>query len=66
MGHDVPLAILDKALRRMKWEPDLTPEMDRYLAEQARELVAGGQLRAVPDIAKGLNKEFIRKAMAAR
>jgi len=66
MGHDVPLAILDKALRRMKWEPDLTPEMDRYLAEQARELVAGGQLRAVPDIAKGLNKELIRKAMAAR
>src|SRR5712692_9909400 len=66
MGHDVPLAILDKALRRMKWEPELTPEMDRYLAEQARELVAGGQLRAMPDIAKGLNKEFIRKAMAAR
>ena len=54
------------ALRRMRWEPDLTPEMDRYLAEQAKELVAGGQLRTMPDIAKGLTKDLIRKAMAAR
>ncbi len=66
LGHDVPLAILDKALRRMKWEPDLTVEMDRYLAEQAKELVVSGQLKAVPDIAKGLTKDLIRKAMAAR
>jgi NitT/TauT family transport system substrate-binding protein len=66
LGHDVPLAVLDKALRRMRWEPELTPEMDRYLADQARELVAAGQLKAVPDIAKGQNKELIRKAMAAR
>jgi NitT/TauT family transport system substrate-binding protein len=66
LGHEAPLAVIDKALRRMRWEPELTPEMDRYLAEQAKELVAGGQLKAVPDIAKGENKELLRKAMAAR
>jgi len=66
LGHEAPLAVIDKALRRMRWEPELTPDMDRYLAEQAKELVAGGQLKSVPDIAKGENKELLRKAMAAR
>lgn len=66
LGRDVPAAVLDRALRRMKWEPDLTADIDRYLADQARELHAAGQLRAVPDIAKGQTKELIRKAMAAR
>ena len=45
---------------------ELTAEMDRYLLDQAKELVAGGQLRAVPDIAKGENKDLLRKAMAGR
>ena len=66
LGREVPVAVIDKGLRRMRWEPELTPEMDRYLADQAKELVAQGQLRAVPDIAKGQNKELLRKAMAAR
>jgi len=66
LGHEAPLPVIDKALRRMRWEPELTPDMDRYLAEQAKELVAGGQLKSVPDIAKGENKELLRKAMAAR
>ena len=66
MGHDVPVAVLDRALRRMRWEPELTAEMDRYLADQAKELVAGGQLKSVPDIAKGETKDLLRKAMAPR
>lgn len=66
LGHEAPVAVLDRALRRMRWEPELTPEIDRYLTEQAKELVAGGQLKAVPDLAKGANKELLRKAMAAR
>ena len=40
-------------------EPDLTPDMDRYLAEQAKELVAGGQLRAVPDIPKEIGRAHV-------
>ena len=66
LGYEMPVAVLDKALRRLRWEPELTPEIDRYLAEQARDLVAGGQLKAVPDIAKGESKDLLRKAMAKR
>ncbi len=66
LGREVPVAVLDRALRRMRWEPELTPEIDRYLAEQARELVAGGQLKAVPDIVRGQTRELLRKAMAGR
>ena len=66
MGREVPVAILDKALRRMRWDPDLSAELDRYLVDQAKELVAGGQLRSVPDVAKGQNKDLLKKAMAAR
>lgn len=69
MGRDVQVAILDKALRRMKWEPEITPEMDRYLADQAKDLASesgGRRIKTVPDLAKGVNKEPLRKAMAAR
>ncbi len=66
LGHEMPVAVLDRALRRLRWEPELTPELDRYLVEQARELVAGGQVKAVPDIARGVSKDLLRKAMAAR
>jgi ABC-type nitrate/sulfonate/bicarbonate transport system substrate-binding protein len=66
MGREVPVAVLDRALRRMRWEPELTPEIDRYLVDQAKELVAGGQLRAVPDVARGLSRDLLQKAMASR
>lgn len=69
LGRDIPVAVLDKALRRMKWEPDLTAEMDRYLADQAKDLVAGtieGRIKAVPDIAKAVNKELLRRASQGR
>jgi NitT/TauT family transport system substrate-binding protein len=69
LGRDTPVAVLDKALRRMKWEPEITPELQRYLADQAKDLVAGageGRIRAVPDIPKALNTELLRKASAGR
>jgi len=69
LGRDVPVPVLDRALRRMKWEPEITPQMERYLADQAKDLVAGageGRLKAVPDIPKALNQELLRKASLGR
>ncbi|OLC13904.1 MAG: hypothetical protein AUH29_11660 [Candidatus Rokubacteria bacterium 13_1_40CM_69_27] len=69
LGRDVPVAVLDRALRRMRWEPEITPSIEQYLTDQAQDLVAGtieGRIKAVPDLAKGLNKELLRKAMARR
>jgi hypothetical protein len=53
----------------MKWEPEITPSMERYLTDQAKDLVAGtieGRIKAVPDIAKALDKELLRKASQGR
>src|SRR6266705_716594 len=60
LGRDTPVAVLDKALRRMRWEPEISAEIDRYLAEEVRELIATGQVKAAPDLAKGINKELLR------
>ena len=69
LGRDVPVAVLDRALRRMRWEPEITPTIQQYLADQARDMVAGtieGRIKAVPDLGKGLNREPLQKAMARR
>ncbi|HEV8585447.1 MAG TPA: NrtA/SsuA/CpmA family ABC transporter substrate-binding protein [Methylomirabilota bacterium] len=69
LGREVPLPVLDKALRRMKWEPEITPKMDRYLADMAKDMLAatsGDRIRAIPDLAKGVNKDLLKKAMAPR
>ena len=69
LGRDTPVAVLDKALRRMKWEPEITPDLQRYLTDQAKDLVAGageGRIKAVPDIPKALNTELLRTASAGR
>ena len=69
MGRDVSVAILDKALRRMRWEPEIDAQMERYLADQAKDLLTGageGRLKSIPDIAKALNKELLQKAKAGR
>jgi len=69
LGRDTPVAVLDNALRRMKWEPEITPAMERYLTDQAKDLVAGtieGRIKAVPDIAKALDKELLRRASQGR
>lgn len=69
LGREIPTPILLKALGRMRWEPALDATMDKYLADQARELVTstgGDRLKAVPDLAKGVNKELLKKAMAGR
>jgi len=67
LGRSVPVAVLDKTLRRMRWEPEITPEIERYLADQAKDLVAGageGRLKSIPDIAKALNRELLQRAKA--
>jgi NitT/TauT family transport system substrate-binding protein len=69
LGREVPVAVIDKALRRMRWEPDITPAIETYLKDQAKELVAGtieGRIKAVPDLSRSLNRELLAKAKAAR
>jgi len=66
MGREIPVVVLDKALRRLRFEPELNAQIDRYLADEAKDAAAAGQLRAVPDLAKGTNKELLKKAMARR
>jgi len=67
LGRSVPVSVLDKTLRRMRWEPDITPETEKYLADQAKDLMAGageGRLDSIPDIPKALNKALLQKAKA--
>jgi len=69
LGREVPVAVIDKALRRMRWEPDLSPAIERYLSDQAKDLVAGtieGRIKAVPDLPRSLNKDLLAKAKAGR
>ena len=69
LGREVSVAVIDKALQRMKWEPDLTPQMEKYLVDQAKDLLAGageGRINTMPDIAKALNRDLLAKAKAAR
>jgi len=61
--------VIDKALQRMKWEPDLTPQMEKYLVDQAKDLLSGageGRINTMPDIAKALNRDLLARAKATR
>jgi len=69
MGRDVQVAVMDKSLRRMRWEPEIDAQMEKYLVDQAKDLVseAGGRrLKTVPDVARALNRELLQKARAGR
>jgi len=53
----------------MRWEPEITPTMDRYLVDMAKDMLAatsGDRIRAMPDLARGVNKDLLRKATASR
>ena len=69
LGREIPVAVIDKALQRMKWEPDLTPQMEKYLVDQAKDLLSGageGRITTMPDLAKALNRDLLARAKAAR
>jgi len=69
LGRDISVAVIDKALQRMKWEPDLTPQMEKYLVDQAKDLLTGageGRITTMPDVAKALNRDLLARAKAAR
>ena len=66
MGREVPVAVLDKALRRMRWEPEINVTMDRYLVDEVKELLAAGTIKSGPDVTKGINKELLARAMGRR
>jgi ABC-type nitrate/sulfonate/bicarbonate transport system substrate-binding protein len=69
LGREVPVAVIDKALRRMRWEPDISPAIESYLKDQAKDLVAGtieGRIKAIPDLSRSLNRELLAKAKAGR
>src|SRR5438093_8512659 len=67
-GRDVDAAVIEKALRRMRWDPEITKEPEQYPVDQAKDLTTGageGRLKQVPDVAKALNRDLLKKAMAA-
>jgi ABC-type nitrate/sulfonate/bicarbonate transport system substrate-binding protein len=69
LGREVPVAVIDKALRRMRWEPDIAPAIESYLKDQAKDLLAGtieGRIKAIPDLSRSLNRELLAKAKAGR
>lgn len=66
LGRTVSVAVIDKALRRMKWEPELTADLERYLTAQARDLIAEKKIAKMPDFSKGLTKDLVVKAKAGR
>jgi ABC-type nitrate/sulfonate/bicarbonate transport system substrate-binding protein len=70
LGRTVDADVIVTALGRMRWEPDLTPEIEKYLIDQAKDLATpvGGRrtINAVPNIAKALNRDLLTKARAAR
>ena len=68
MGRTVDLAVVDKALQRLKCDPELTPQMEKDLVDQAKDLQAGaaeGRISTVPDIAKAVNRDLFAKAVKA-
>ncbi len=65
-GYSVPLRVIDKALRRMRWDPEITQETERYLVDQIKDLQEAKHIQAVPDVARSLNRDLLRKATAAR
>jgi ABC-type nitrate/sulfonate/bicarbonate transport system substrate-binding protein len=69
LGREVPVAVIDRALRRMRWEPEISPAIERYLGDQAKDLAAGtieGRIKSVPDLSRSLNKDLLAKAKAGR
>jgi len=70
LGRTVDAEVIGTALGRMRWEPDLTPEMEKYLIDQAKDLAAPATgkriIGAVPNIGKALNRDLLAKARAAR
>jgi sulfonate transport system substrate-binding protein len=70
LGRTVDADVIVTALGRMRWEPDLTPDIEKYLVDQAKDLATpvGGRrvISAVPSIAKALNRDLLAKARAGR
>src|SRR5437867_7343290 len=69
LGREISVAVIDKALQRIKWEPDITPQMEKYLVDQAKDLLASageGRVNTMPDIAKALNRDLLARAKATR
>jgi hypothetical protein len=66
LGREVP-GVIDR-LRRMRGA-DITPAIETYLRDQAKELAAGtieGRIKAVPDLSRSLNRDLLAKAKAGR
>ena len=69
VGRDVQVAVVDKALRRIRWEPEITAQIEKYLHDQAKDLLSGageGRLKSIPDIAKAVDRDLLKRALAGR
>ncbi len=65
-GQDIPVAAVEHALRRVNWEPAITPDLERYLAARlkAMQAVAGdARPKTVPDLSPAIDRDLLQKAM---
>lgn len=62
-SRGIPAPVLDRALRRFKWEGEITPEVEQHLVAAAKLLQESGGIKAVPDVAKAIDRESWRKAV---
>lgn len=65
LGRQVDVAVLDKALRRMQWAPQITPDLLRYMEVQAKDMIETHKIRNIPDLSAGTNTGLLAKAMMA-
>lgn len=63
-GYEVPVEVIDKSMSRMDLTPDYSEQLPGYMDQQAKTLIADGNIKAAPDWGKVLRKDFLQKARA--
>lgn len=63
-GYTVPEEVIRRALVHMNVTPEYVPELKGYLTDIAQTLVGKGQIAAVPDWDKVLDRKMLQRATA--
>lgn len=63
-GYKLPDSITRQVFTHIKVQPEITPEVRKYLAEQAEVLKAAKQIAVIPDWDVALRPDVLRKAQA--
>jgi sulfonate transport system substrate-binding protein len=61
-GYKLPPGVVEKALSRLRVEPDITPDARKYLAKSAESLKRRNQLTAIPNWDVALRGDLLAKA----